>query len=371
MDEQQPVKPAPIWPLILVVLNAIIFVGLELYLMFNNRYLRNNLELYSGLHSILNWGYLFAFIFGVVSIIAYFVPRFDSINFNKLKWFSSLSLFITLFALFRLSTDFGFMSSIERFIRSLNPIIFDMPFVNLIIYYLTPLIFALLLTVIFIIIARNNIKKRFIVSLIIISFSFLLTNIGFYSVFRISPRIAINGIFLFYILSYIYFSSAFKKIAEKLNYKKPILAFIPFANLFLLPILAQKNWKKGFLFFIIPAAILLLSAVIFIISPGDFSGFGGLGLIIFDLIAFYIVGFGLVDYFVGPIFKLRNYPSWLSLFFSFCAHNYYFFLFWTVIFWGFMKDMLGSIYFTTLTVFIIPTIISGIIIGLVAWKDRK
>jgi len=49
---------------------------------------------------------------------------------------------------------------------------------------------------------------------------------------------------------YIYTAFAMMVIAQKLNYDKAWLAWIPIANYFLLPILAKKHWALGFLFFI-------------------------------------------------------------------------------------------------------------------------
>lgn len=49
---------------------------------------------------------------------------------------------------------------------------------------------------------------------------------------------------------YIYWALAYMTIAQKLKYKKPWLAWIPVANLFLLPILAKKEWPWGFLLFV-------------------------------------------------------------------------------------------------------------------------
>lgn len=46
---------------------------------------------------------------------------------------------------------------------------------------------------------------------------------------------------------YIYWAFAYMIIAQKLKYKKPWLAWVPIANLFLLPILAKKEWQWGFL----------------------------------------------------------------------------------------------------------------------------
>jgi len=49
---------------------------------------------------------------------------------------------------------------------------------------------------------------------------------------------------------YAYWAWAMMTIAKKLGYKNPWLAWIPVANLFLIPILAEKKWPWGFLFFV-------------------------------------------------------------------------------------------------------------------------
>jgi len=49
---------------------------------------------------------------------------------------------------------------------------------------------------------------------------------------------------------YIYFSLALKSLAKKLGYQKAWLAWIPVANLFLLPVLTGKKWYWGFLLFV-------------------------------------------------------------------------------------------------------------------------
>lgn len=55
---------------------------------------------------------------------------------------------------------------------------------------------------------------------------------------------------LFIIGIYVYVCFALYALAKKLKYKKAWLAWIPFANLFLLPILAKWKWGYGFFLFI-------------------------------------------------------------------------------------------------------------------------
>lgn len=90
--------------------------------------------------------------------------------------------------------------------------------------------------------------------------------------------IGIIGLVLFLILSfYLYWAFAFYTIAKKLGYDKPWLAFIPVANAFLLPILAEKEWTWGFLL-LVPIANLVFSIL-----------------------------------WTWRVYERRNYPGWLSL----------------------------------------------------------
>jgi hypothetical protein len=49
---------------------------------------------------------------------------------------------------------------------------------------------------------------------------------------------------------YVYAALVWMTIARKLGYKHAWLAWIPIANIFLLPILAKKYWTWGFLLFV-------------------------------------------------------------------------------------------------------------------------
>lgn len=53
--------------------------------------------------------------------------------------------------------------------------------------------------------------------------------------------------FLIAVAIYVYGALAWMTIAKKLKYDKPWLAWIPIANMFLLPILAKKPWPWGFI----------------------------------------------------------------------------------------------------------------------------
>lgn len=79
------------------------------------------------------------------------------------------------------------------------------------------------------------------------------------------------------IVFYVYWALAWMTIAQKLKYKKAWLAWIPIAQLFLIPILAKKRWTWGFIF-LVPIA----NAVFFFI-------------------------------WTWSIFEKRKYPGWLSL----------------------------------------------------------
>jgi hypothetical protein len=54
-------------------------------------------------------------------------------------------------------------------------------------------------------------------------------------------------VFLFLIVLYVYSSLCWYKIAKKLRCKHTWLAWIPFANYFLLPLLLKKHWAWGFM----------------------------------------------------------------------------------------------------------------------------
>lgn len=94
-----------------------------------------------------------------------------------------------------------------------------------------------------------------------------------------APFVFALAIFLifFAIALYVYTAFAFMEIAKKLKYDKPWLAWIPVANIFLIPILAKKHWAWGFMFFV------------------PFAGF-----------VFLII-------WTWKIFELRKYPGELSL----------------------------------------------------------
>ena len=79
------------------------------------------------------------------------------------------------------------------------------------------------------------------------------------------------------IVLYIYLAFAWMTIAKKLKYKKAWLAWIPIANMFLVPILAGKKWYWGFMFFV-PIANIVFAIM-----------------------------------WMWKIFEKRKYPGWLAL----------------------------------------------------------
>jgi len=105
---------------------------------------------------------------------------------------------------------------------------------------------------------------------------------------------------------YVYMAFAFMTIAKKLGYGKPWLAWIPVANLFLIPILVKKHWAWGFIF-LVP-----------------------------------IVGAVFYFMWMWNIFEQRKYPGWLCL-----------------IALGSFIPVVGWL----------AAIANLVIIGLVAWKD--
>lgn len=107
---------------------------------------------------------------------------------------------------------------------------------------------------------------------------------------------------------YVYVALALMTIANKLKHKDiSWLAWIPIADLFLIPILAKKNWAWGFIFFVPIVNII----------------------------------FGII--WIWNIYEQRNYPGWLSL----------------VPLAGFIP-LVGWL----------AGLAKLVILGLVAWKDR-
>lgn len=76
---------------------------------------------------------------------------------------------------------------------------------------------------------------------------------------------------------YVYSSLALSTLAKKMEYKRPWLAWIPIANLFLFPILAEKKWTWGFLLFIpIINAVFLTICLWTILEKRGYDGKWGL-----------------------------------------------------------------------------------------------
>ena len=115
--------------------------------------------------------------------------------------------------------------------------------------------------------------------------------------------------FVIWAAVYVYMALVWMTIAKKLKYDKPWLAWIPIANVFLLPILAKKHWAMGFLMFV-PIANIVFAII-----------------------------------WTWNIYEQRNYPGWLSL------------------------SPLVS--FVPLVGPIAGFIGTFVIMGLVAWMDRK
>jgi len=114
------------------------------------------------------------------------------------------------------------------------------------------------------------------------------------------------------IAMYVYFALAWSTIAKKLGHKKPWLAWIPFANMALVLQLGGFHWAWIFLI-LIPVLGWIALAVLFIIST-------------------------------WRVYEKRKYPGWLSL-----------------ITLGGWIPAIGGLF----------SLASLIILGLVAWQDRK
>jgi len=105
---------------------------------------------------------------------------------------------------------------------------------------------------------------------------------------------------------YLYTAIAWMTIGKKLGYKNSWLAFIPIANLFLLPILAKKHWAWGW-WFLLPPVYFVLAVI-----------------------------------WIWQIYERRNYPGALSLLL----------ILWILPIWG------------------LGLLVNLIIFGFVAWKNR-
>ncbi|MEI8364429.1 MAG: hypothetical protein WCF78_03150 [archaeon] len=128
---------------------------------------------------------------------------------------------------------------------------------------------------------------------------------------------------------YIYQSLAWQSIARKLKYKYAWLAWIPIANFFLLPILAKKKWTWGLIIFL-PFVLLP-----FLLMPI-------IGMILYWLAIIFIIL--MVIIWTWDIYEKRKYPGWLSL---------------------------TPAFFFIPIINIIAIIAHFVIIGFVAWSDRK
>ena len=145
--------------------------------------------------------------------------------------------------------------------------------------------------------------------------------------------IAIGLLIAFFIVIglalYIYQSLAWYSIAKKLKHKRPWLAWIPVANFFLLPVLAKKDVRWGWI--ILLPFVLMPFILIPIVGP----------MIYFLGIIFVII---MAIVWTWDIFERRKFPGWLSL-------------------------MPAFMFIPIVNFFAI--IAHLIIIGLVAWKNRK
>lgn len=92
------------------------------------------------------------------------------------------------------------------------------------------------------------------------------------------------------IIAYVYQAIVWSTIAKKLKYKKHWLAWIPIANFFLMPILAKKNWTWGF----IVIAFFLTSIPI-------------VGWVLYAVALIFSI------YWLTLIFKQRKYSPWLVI----------------------------------------------------------
>ena len=82
-----------------------------------------------------------------------------------------------------------------------------------------------------------------------ISLTGLITSLGLGSILLLIGAALIVTLIILAAV-YVYWALAWSTIAKKLKCKKGWLAWIPVANLFLVPILAKKKWTWGFMFLV-------------------------------------------------------------------------------------------------------------------------
>jgi hypothetical protein len=100
-----------------------------------------------------------------------------------------------------------------------------------------------------------------------------------------------------FLVVYVFSALVMSTIARKLGYNKPWLAWIPIANLFLIPILADYKWWWGFTF-VLPFVLGMIPLVGLVLNPIA-SVFSAVMSVIWYI----------------KIFKKRNYSPWLILLF--------------------------------------------------------
>ena len=141
--------------------------------------------------------------------------------------------------------------------------------------------------------------------------------------------ICILAVLAFVIVDYIFIALAYMAIARKLKSKKGFLAWIPYARYFLFPILAGWEWPWGFMQFA-PIANAVFACI-----------------------------------WNWKIFEKRKYPGWLLL----LPFGVMFILL-PIAFSTFEEPSNITLIAFALT-FLIPMVVRDVILGLVAWKDRK
>jgi len=81
-------------------------------------------------------------------------------------------------------------------------------------------------------------------------------------------------VMLAFIAIYVYWAFAWMTLARRLGYDKAWLAWIPIANLFLIPILAKKHWTWGFIL-LVPVANLVF-IILWLWKIYELRGYPGL-----------------------------------------------------------------------------------------------
>jgi hypothetical protein len=118
---------------------------------------------------------------------------------------------------------------------------------------------------------------------------------------------------LIFVPIYVYSALALSKIAKRLKYSKPWLAWIPIANMWLFPAMAKMHWWPVLVFLIATLAYLIFSLIIVFLSTT--LPFLGLS-IFFASFVYTAMSILYAVYFTIWLYKIcmfRHKPGWLAI----------------------------------------------------------